>query len=102
MPANIFDEIRLASIISNGEPKVMVVKAYILSEIGSGSSKGKNSGLPIVANFIITKSRFAFWAIDYHSRQNTLCCSALRNTACGIENIHSRMLVAANIAKGNT
>ena len=68
MPANVFDQIRVASIISNGKPKVMVVKTYIFSEIRSGSSKGKDSGLPIATNFIVTKGRLAFPTIDYNAR----------------------------------
>ena len=68
MTANIFDEIWLAPIVSNRESKVVVIKTHILSEIGAGSSKGKNSGLSIIANLIIVKCRFAFLAIDYNTR----------------------------------
>src|SRR5207249_1695264 len=87
--------------IANGNPEMMVRVTQVVSDARTGPGEHEDAGLSIVADLVADQDRPTFWTIHDHSRQKAFGRPTARDRTGGIQNIHGRILVAADVPEGH-
>jgi hypothetical protein len=99
LPTLVSHELRMAPRVSHRNAKMVVRATDIIGDSRLCTSKHENPGFPVATDVVLDKCWPRLWAINHHARQNTLRGTALCHRTGGVEEVHRRVLIAANIAK---
>ena len=97
--ALIADDIWTSPLISNGNAKMMIIKAPVVRHTRLRPGKHKNPRLSIAPDFITGEGRPTFRAIQHDTGQNPFHRATVGNHAGAIQNVDGRMLIAPHITK---
>ena len=92
-------QLRATAWIPDRDAEMVILDAAIVGHSRLSARKHENARLPVATHFVVGECDPTFRPIQHHSRQDAFHRSALRDDACGVEDIESRMLVAADIAE---
>src|SRR6185437_14330717 len=95
-------QFRTTARIPNRDAEMMILNTAIIGHSRLSARKHENARLSIAAHFVVGECDPTFGSIQHHSRQDAFHRSALRDDACGIEYVESRMLIAPDIAERDT
>ena len=87
--------------IARGKPEVMVCEAQVLRDIGTSLGEHKNAGFAVVADFIVDQRGPGKGSVDDHAGENAFGRAASADGAGGVQDVQNRILVAADVAKGD-
>lgn len=99
---DISDEFRLARLVTNRDPKVMILKTLIGHHAWLGAREHKDPGFSIEADFVLRKDDAALRAVQQDARQHAFPRPAIADDTGGIQSIDGSMLITAHVPKRDT
>src|SRR5213083_1624757 len=102
VPADVPDKIRTGFGIPDGDTEMMVGIACVLRDIRPRAREDEDAGFPVVADLVVRECRAAVRPVDHGARQDAFRGPAGGDRADGIEHIDGRVLIASDIAKGDS
>ena len=99
--AGVAHEVGVRTGIARGKPEVMVCETPVLRDVWTGLGEHENTGLAIVADLVVDQRGPAERAVDNHAGENAFGRAAPADGAGGVQDVQHRILVAADIPKGD-
>ena len=88
--------------VTHRDPEMVIRVTDIVRDIGAGFGKHENPGLAVTADLVVHERRTTVGSVDERSREGAVGGATTSNRAGGVEDIHRRVLVAADVAERDT
>jgi hypothetical protein len=93
------DELRMAPGIPHRNTEMVIASAKIIGNPRLCPCKYENPRFAIATDFVFNKCQPRLRPVYHDAGQNTLCGTALCHDTSTIEQVHRRMLIAADVSK---
>src|SRR5437660_624752 len=87
--------------VAGGEPEMVVRETVVLGDVGAGPGKHEDAGLAVAADLIVDQGRPAVGPVHDDPRQDAIGRTARADGAGGVQDVHGRVLIAADVAESD-